>query len=163
MAKENKLKVSYSGEKMAFLTKYVGLYVPVESTVVIGKQMDQVLPHEFAHFMDDNLGDQAKSGRGSYASEMQHTSVGKLTVLGRRTFSRDSKRTQKMDGYWNRSTEVFARMVEQYAAVNHYKDESYYGRDGYWTKEKFNQVKPEIEKVLTEKFGKSFMNLFSSK
>ncbi len=160
MAKENKLKVSFSGEKMAFLTKYVGLYVPVESTIVIGKQMEHVLPHEFAHFMDDNLGDQAKSGRGSYASEMQHTSVGKLTVLGRKTFSRDSKRTQKMDGYWNRSTEVFARMVEQYAAVNHYKDESYYGRDGYWTEKNFEKIKPEIEKVLTEKFGKSFMNLF---
>lgn len=160
MARANKLKVSYSGEKMAFLTKAMGLYVPTESTVVIGKQMDQVLPHEFAHFMDDHLGDESKKGRGSYASEMLHTSPGMATVAGRRTFTRNSKATKAMGGYWNRSCEVFARMVEQYAAVEHYKNNSYFGRDGYWTEANYNSIKPEIEKVLTEKFGKSFMNLF---
>jgi len=159
-AKGKKLKVSFSGERMAFLTKAVGLYVPAEGTIVIGPQMAEVLPHEFAHFMDDNLGDETKKGRGSYASEMQHTSIGQLTILGRRLFSKKSKRTQAQDGYWNRSCEVFARMVEQYAAVNHYKNESYYGKDGYWTKEKYDQIKPEIEKVLMEKFGKSFRLLF---
>lgn len=162
MARDKKLKISFSGDKMAYLTKYAGLYVPSESTVVIGRQMTQVLPHEFAHFMDDHLGNSEKSGRGSYASEMTHTSAGKATILGRRTFTKDSKRTQATGGYWNRSCEVFARMVEQYAAVNHYNDESYYGRDGYWTKEKYELIKPEIEKVLTEKFGKSFLTLFKS-
>lgn len=163
MAKDKSLKVSYSGEKMAFLTKAMGLYVPTESTVVIGKQMDHVLPHEFAHFMDDHLGDETKKGRGSYASEMPHTTVGRATIAGRKTFTKNSKRTQAPGGYWNRSCEIFARMVEQYAAIEHYKNESYFGKDGYWTKEKYQQVKPEIESVLKEKFGKSFFNILSEK
>jgi hypothetical protein len=163
MARDKKLKVSFSGDKMAYLTNAMGLYVPTESTVVIGKRMTQVLPHEFAHFMDDHLGDESKKGRGSYASEMPHTVEGKATILGRKTFTKASKRTQQTGGYWNRSCEVFARMVEQYAAVNHYNDESYYGKDGYWTKANYDIIKPEIEKVLKEKFGKSFAALFAPK
>lgn len=159
-AEDRNLKISFSGDKNAFLRKAVGLYVPTESTVVVGPGMREVMLHEMTHFVDDVLGTmlgQEGRGRGYYASEMQNSDVGMITAEGRRSFTRD-KRTR--GAYWSRSCEVFARMVEQYAAINDGKGNQYYPVSGYWTKEKFDTLSPKILTVLKERLGKSFSGLF---
>jgi hypothetical protein len=155
LAEKRNLKVSFSGSKNAFLRKAMGLYVPTESTVVVGPQMREVLPHEFAHFIDNSIGDEYSSkglGRGYYSSEMHNTEIGKLASKGRVTFT---KNKQTSSPYWKRSTEVFARIIEQYASINDGKT-TYYSRPGYWSEKEFNKLKPDIEKVLSFHLGKSF-------
>ena len=159
-AEERNLKISFSGDKNAFLRKAVGLYVPTRSTVVVGPGMREVMPHEMTHFVDDVLGTMLGAegkGRGHYASEMPNSDVGMITAEGRRSYTKDE--TVK-GAYWGRSCEVFARMVEQYAAVNDGKGDQYYSMSGYWTKEKFETLSPKILTVLKERLGKSFSDLF---
>ena len=162
-AEDRNLKISFSGDKNAFLRKAVGLYVPTRSTVVVGPGMREVMPHEMTHFVDDVLGEKigrqagAGRGRGFYASEMQNTDVGMITAEGRRSFTKD-KRTS--GAYWSRSCEVFARMVEQYSAINDGKGDKYYPMSGYWKKDEFDRLSPKILTVLKERLGKSFSDLF---
>ena len=159
-AEERNLKISFSGDKNAFLRKAVGLYVPTRSTVVVGPGMREVMPHEMTHFIDDVLGTMMGAegkGRGYYASEMQNTDVGMITAEGRRSYTKDES---VKGAYWGRSCEVFARMVEQYAAINDGKGDLYYTTSGYWTKENFDKLSPKILSVLKERLGKSFSGLF---
>ena len=159
-AEERGLIISFTGDKNAFLRKAVGLYVPTENTIAAGPGMREVMPHEMTHFVDDVLGTmlgQEGKGRGYYASEMQNSDVGMITSEGRRSFTRD-KRTR--GAYWGRSCEVFARMVEQYSAINDGKGERYYPMAGYWTKENFEKLSPKILAVLKERLGKSFSSFF---
>lgn len=159
-AEDRNLKISFSGDKNAFLRKAVGLYVPTRSTVVVGPGMREVMPHEMTHFIDDVLGTMMGAegkGRGYYASEMQNTDVGMITAEGRRSYTKDES---VKGAYWGRSCEVFARMVEQYAAINDGKGDLYYTTSGYWTKEKFKTLSPKILNVLKERLGKSFSDLF---
>lgn len=164
-AEERGLKISFSGDKNAFLRKAVGLYVPTESTVVVGPGMREVMPHEMTHFLDDVFGSvevgTGTKGRGNYyASEMPNTDIGMLTAQGRRTFYKD-ERTK--GAYWNRSCEVFARMVEQYAAKNDGRGDIYYGQPGYWSKEEFSKLEPKIVAVLKANLGKSFAGFFPTR
>ncbi|UCE66649.1 MAG: hypothetical protein JSU85_01130 [Candidatus Zixiibacteriota bacterium] len=161
-AEERNLKVSFSGNKKAFLTKADGLYVPTESTIVAGSGLRNVLPHEFAHFVDDVIGTkhgQEGNGRGYYASELTNTDIGQMTAEGRQSFIKGKRTTS---AYWSRSCEVFARMIEQYAALND-GNKSYYSKEAYWSEENFNKLKPKIEKVLKTYLGKSFYSLFNKK
>jgi hypothetical protein len=159
-AEERNLKISFSGDKNAFLRKAVGLYCPTESTVVVGPSMREVMPHEMTHFIDDVIGSKLGrdgDGKGYYASEMATSDIGMMTAQGRRTFIKDKRTNGK---YWNRSCEVFARMVEQYAAKNDNNGDMYYGRPGYWSKEEFSKLEPKIVAVLKANLGKSFSDFF---
>jgi 8-oxo-dGTP pyrophosphatase MutT (NUDIX family) len=157
IAKEVGLKISHSGEKMMFARQALGLYVPSMKSIGVSDNKDHgkfglTLAHEFAHFMDNYVGN--KNGR-HYASDNLNSIAGKIANTFRHHLNEKSD-----SNYLNRTCECFARALEQYHAVRTGGDGAiksqkdlipYSDRKEHVSNEKFNKyVKPLIEQFFKE-------------
>lgn len=156
MAKKVGMKISHSGEKLMFARKALGIFIPSTKTIGVSNRSQEgkfgfTLAHEFAHFMDNHLG----QGKRHFASDDYNSTAGKIAKVFRANMNKKSD-----SDYINRSCESFARAFEQYHAMKHggddvvkYQDKgiSYHEDDNHVNKEKFNTlIKPLIESFLKE-------------
>lgn len=157
IAREHGLKISHSGEKLMFARKALGLYVPSLKAIGVSDNKTHnkfgfTLAHEFAHFIDNYVGN--KNGR-HYASDNLNSTAGKIA----NTF-RSNMNTASDSPYINRTCENFARALEQYHAMRVSGEDAiksevdkvpYHLRDEHVSKEKFNkEIKPLIEQFFKE-------------
>lgn len=115
MAKRNKLLVSHSGEKLMHAMKFAGVYFPGQKAIGVTwgngqKGAGFTLAHEFAHFIDNEMG--LKGKRNHYASDDPTSLEHEIAD----TFRKNMKESQTSD-YMNRTCECFARAMEQYFAT----------------------------------------------
>jgi hypothetical protein len=123
LAKKSKLLISHSGEKRMHASKFLGIYIPARSAIGVTWGMGTAeagftLSHEFAHFMDNKLGE--KTGRTHYASDDPTSIENKIAS----TF-RDNMKTAQDSDYQNRTCECFARALEQYYVTETGNDKLY--------------------------------------
>jgi 8-oxo-dGTP pyrophosphatase MutT (NUDIX family) len=159
IAKDFGLKISHAGEKMMFASKALGMYVPSMKAIGVSNNQEHdkfgfTLAHEFAHFIDNHLGE--KQGR-NYASDNHNSTAGKISYKFRELMNK-GKFTDS--DYANRTCECFARALEQYHAMKHEgedaikskkENKAYHQEDGHVSKDTFNgYIKPLIEQFLSE-------------
>lgn len=157
IAKEVGLKISHSGDKMMFARNALGIYSPSMKAIGVSDNKTHgkfglTLAHEFAHFIDNYVGN--KNGR-HYASDNLNSTAGKIA----RQF-REHMNEKSDSDYFNRTCECFARAFEQYhaiktdgeGAIKSQKDlVPYSERAEHVSNEKFNKhVRPLIEEFLKE-------------
>jgi len=152
MAKNYGLKISHSGEVLMHARKYVGIFFPAFKAIGVSakygsRQFGFTLSHEFAHFMDNYLGE--KKGY-SYSCDDPKSVSGKIAS----TFRQYMARAQKSE-YQNRTCECFARAFEQYFAENKGEGEEYQRttntQGNHPTREAFNEkIRPLIDHFFQE-------------
>lgn len=161
--REYGLKISHSGDKHMHASKAIGVFAPAFRAIGVSSQYGDnkfgfTLAHEFAHFMDSQVGGAKKRW---FSSDDYMSTAGKIASLFRENMNAkgDSK-------YINRSCECFARAFEQYHAMRTGGDDvikiqdKYVDHPDHVNKEKFNSIiKPLIEQWIAEnkEILKSFM------
>jgi hypothetical protein len=126
LAKSTNLKVSHSGEKLMYARKALGLFVPRENTIAATakggpKSFGVTMAHEFAHFMDFQIG---KKENRNYISGNPRDTAGKIAGKFRDLMGHSSNPSEAIitgevkdkseSKYDNRTCECFARALEQY-------------------------------------------------
>jgi mutator protein MutT len=159
IAKDFGLKISHAGEKKMYASQALGMYVPSMKAIGVSNNQEHdkfgfTLAHEFAHFIDNHLGE--KQGR-NYASDNHNSTAGKIAYKFRELMNK-GKFTDS--DYANRTCECFARALEQYHAMKHEGDDAiksrkinkaYHQEDGHVNKQYFNtEIKPLIEQFFQE-------------
>ncbi len=157
ISKKFGLKISHSGDKMMHARNALGLYYPSMKAIGVSDNKENgkfgfTLAHEFAHFLDNQLGN---SKNRHYASDDFNSLAGKIA----NTFRNNLNKKTDSD-YVNRTCECFARALEQYHAVNvegedvvKYKSVGvpYHKDDNHVSKEVFNsKIKPLIDQFFKE-------------
>lgn len=156
LARKNNLKISHSGEKLMFARKALGIYVPSMNAIGVSNSSKHgkfgfTLAHEFAHFIDNKLG-QAK-GR-NYASDDYNSLAGKIATAFRRNMNEAPR-----SAYYGRTCECFARALEQYHATKDNADQiktladnvPYNKSPEHVSQEKFDTIiKPLIDQFFKE-------------
>jgi hypothetical protein len=112
LAKRTGLLISHAGVMLQHARRALGLYMPGRTAIGVtwgeGPQSAGfTMAHEFAHFMDNQLG--LQGGRHHYASDDQTSIENRIAS----TFRKHMAEKQKSD-YQNRTCECFARAMEQY-------------------------------------------------
>ncbi len=110
-AKEFHLNISFSKEKKMYARDAIGVFIPSYKTIgvsVVGN-LNQTLAHEFAHFIDHWIG--RKQNR-YFSSDDSSSEIGAIAKLYRASLSKSLT-----SDYLNRTTECFARAIEQYYAI----------------------------------------------
>ena len=148
MNKDFGLKISHSGNVMMHARKAVGLFHPFYNAIGVSaasgdSEFKITFAHEYAHFVDYMVG---KNSKNTYASDKWGSSANNIAEV----FGKNMVKPGKQSQYWNRTCEKFARAFEQYYAVEVLKDDSYFGRDYYLPKDKYNIIKPYIQQFLEE-------------
>lgn len=117
MAKEWGLKVSHAGNKNMHASKFVGLFVPSQRAIGVSWSNSPgfTFAHEFGHFIDHYLGKQL----GYHFITSGHGLESEIA----KTFREGMDKKEQKIGYWTRSTECFARALEQY--YGHKKNKPY--------------------------------------
>lgn len=152
LAKRTKLLISHAGIVNQHASKAIGMYVPSRTAIGVtwahgDHQAGFTLAHEFAHFMDNQLG--IMSGRNHYASDDRTGLENRIATVFRKHMK------EKQDSaYQNRTCECFARAMEQYFATATGADKAYQAvvntGGNHPTQEVFAQrVQPLIEEFLS--------------
>src|SRR5206468_1746533 len=106
----------HAGTKKMFASTALGMYVPSMKAIGVSNNQEHdkfgfTLAHEYAHFIDNHLGE--KTGR-NYASDNHNSTAGKIAYKFRELMNK-GKFTDT--DYANRTCECFARALEQYHAM----------------------------------------------
>lgn len=115
LAKKENLLLSHSGEVRMHARKAFGIYISSMNAIGVTWMDGQkgagfTLAHEFAHFMDNKLGELGK--RFNYASDDRQSLEYEIAD----NFRRSMAEKQESD-YQNRTCECFARALEQYFSI----------------------------------------------
>ena len=138
------LLVSYSKNTHMHGSNATGLWYPSFNAIGVSDigNLQSTLAHEIGHFIDNYLGDIKKR---HYMSDDNSSTAGKIA----HTFRKNMRAKQKSK-YLNRTTECFARAIEQYYCIknniNSLDNSNYYCDNSIFT----NQISPMIEKLLIE-------------
>lgn len=161
-AKEANLKISHTGLKYVFASKWAGVFIPQMKTIAVtnkfgDNQFEQIFAHETAHWIDYSIG-QTKGKR--WATDDFESTAGIIANVFRKNMNEKSD-----SDYINATKECFARAMEQYFAFENFGEDatlifsgtamdefrSYHAEKSYLSKENFNnKVKPLITKFLSE-------------
>jgi hypothetical protein len=150
MAKRNNLLISHSGEKLMHAMKFAGVYFPGRKAIGVTWGSGQAgagftLAHEFAHFIDNEIGVQGK--RFHHASDDPASLENEIAV----TFRKNMKEKQDSD-YKNRTCECFARALEQYYAIEKGFGENYDDQDDHPVNTVYmEKVHPLVKRFFAEK------------
>lgn len=163
MSRKYNLKISHSGKRLMHAQKSTGIFFPAYHTIGVsakhGKsQFGFTMAHEFAHFIDNQVG---TSQKRHFASDDFH---GKEFEIA--DGLRKNSNTIAKSEYYRRTTECFARALEQYFAEQSSTPEEFkknysggiYANLPYYEK----TLRPIIKKYLKDKKDilKSFMEMF---
>jgi len=146
MSRKFGLKISHSGEKRQHASKYIGLYYPAYKAIGVGftsqEQGGLTLSHEYSHFFDNYLG----KDEYHYSSDQ----TGSISNDIAKKFRSNMTKGSKIDGYWGRTCECFARAFEQYYDIETGTN-SFDGEKQYMSAEQYNkEIKPLVEKFFKE-------------
>ena len=160
------IKISHTGVKYVFASKALGMYVPDMGTIAVSDkfgdtQFKLTMAHEFAHFIDNYIGELNEK---RYATDNYESTAGKIAFEFRRNMNIPSSEQTK---YTNATKECFARALEMYFGVEtfgentgvHYSDgigvvsemKPFFASGNFVSKEAYNNIiKPLIEQFFKE-------------
>lgn len=178
VAEKLDLTVAHTSGKFPFLRSDAGgLHIGTERTISIGVKNIKAFAHEMMHVFDNASGTMGQmitkhiSRGGKYneslisraRQEMNGSSfqIDKAMKLKPNMTQEEKDMVQlmrgRLTGYYRTSTEIFARLGEQYVAdklgLNGATDSpAYYEQAlGYWSKDVFDELKPMIEAEIENK------------
>jgi len=117
------IKISHTGIRYVFASKAVGMYIPSMGSVSVSdkygdNQFRMTMAHEFAHFIDNFIGE--LNGK-RYATDNYESTAGKIAFAFRDAMNKP-KETQ--GEYTNATKECFARALEQYYGIESFGAEA---------------------------------------
>jgi len=122
LAKRTNLKISHAGDKFMHARDAVGIYTPRFNTIGVTskhglEQFGLTIAHEFAHFIDHQLG--KTKFKHHISDDPNHITFQIATTI------RHNMKGISNSKYVNRTCECFARALEQYFAVKTGSSERY--------------------------------------
>src|SRR3990167_274651 len=164
ISSQKNIKISHTGVRFVFASKAMGMYVPSMGTIAVsdkyGNDMfKMVLAHEYAHFIDNYIGE--LNGK-RYATDDYENTAGRIAFLLRDNIN---KPKSKQTNYTNATKECFARAFEQYFGIETFGEDAgisfsdkpldkyttFFSADDFVNKAVYtNQLKPLIEQFFTE-------------
>lgn len=178
VAEKLDLTVAHTSGKFPFLRSDAGgLHIGKERTISIGVKNIKAFAHEMMHVFDNASGTMGQmitkhiSRGGKYnealisraRQEMNGSSfqIDKAMKLKPNMTQEEKDMVQlmrgRLTGYYRTSTEIFARLGEQYVAdklgLNGATDSPVYYEQalGYWSKDVFDELKPMVEAEIENK------------
>lgn len=147
--KQSGLKVAYTGDKMIFARKAIGLFHPYYMTVSFGStdkgSNGMTLAHELAHYYDYQIG--KSRNQGGFATDNYSSPEAKIA----KAFRSEMQKGKGAGNYWYRTTECLARALEQYLHHKQSGEKDYTLGTWYVPKAQYEtKVKPIVEQWLKE-------------
>ncbi len=142
------LKISHSGNVLMHASKAVGIFVPRLKAIGVSNSMGSTqfnitLAHEYAHFVDYQMG---KNTNNSFASDKEGSTANEIASVFRKNMNEKSD-----SDYQNRTCECFARAFEQYYSNEVLKYKSINAVSNYANEKTYeDKIKPLIQQFLSE-------------
>ena len=104
----------------------------------VRKKVNTTVAHELGHALDHHTGQKIFSGEDIFELRKTYKPI---------------EYTPRSSKYWGSSSEIKARAIEQYVAIEN-GHESYFEREAYWNEEVYNKtIKPMVESAMDKHFS----------